>query len=115
MEGQEVFRKAVRLTVDTSTRTLERAGLSTDDIDLVIPHQANQRIIDAASRRLGIPDERVVTVLGHTGNTSAGSIPLALAAAADDGRLQPGHRVLFVGFGAGMTAASAVLVWRGAA
>ncbi len=113
MEGKEIFRRAVRLTVDTALRTLDQAGVATGDIDLVVPHQANQRIIDAACRRLDIPDERVVSVLGNTGNTSAGSVPLALAAAADDGRLQDGHKVLLVGFGAGMTAASALLVWRG--
>lgn len=113
MEGQEIFRRAVRLTVDTAERTLERAGLTIADIDLVVPHQANQRIIDAACRRLGVPPEQVVSVLADTGNTSAGSIPLALGAAADDGRLRPGHCVLLMGFGAGMTAAGAILVWGG--
>ncbi len=113
MDGQEVFRRAVRLIVDTAERTLERAGLTIADIDLVVPHQANQRIIDAACRRLEVGPERVVSVLAETGNTSAGSIPLALATAADDGRLRPGDRVLLMGFGAGMTAASAVLVWGG--
>ena len=82
------------------------------DIDWLIPHQANLRIIDAACRNLGIPLERTAIVLHETGNTSSASIPLALFDAADRGRLHNGDIVLLVGFGAGMTAASAVLEWR---
>jgi 3-oxoacyl-[acyl-carrier-protein] synthase-3 len=81
---------------------------------LLIPHQANIRIIDAACQRLGIPLDRAINVLERTGNTSAASIPLALAEAADAGRLEPGNLVLLAGFGAGMSWASAVIRWQGA-
>ncbi len=111
MDGREVFRKAVRATVDSANRALERAGVSPDDVALVVPHQANIRIIEAANQRLGIPMERTATVLQSTGNTSAGSVPIALATAADAGRLSPGDIVLLVGFGAGMSWASAVMRW----
>jgi 3-oxoacyl-[acyl-carrier-protein] synthase-3 len=112
MEGREVFRRAVRATVDSSLRSMERAGVSPDDIALVVPHQANVRIIEAAGQRLGIPIERTATVLQSTGNTSAASIPLALVDALNGGRVQDGDLVLLVGFGAGMTWASAVVRWR---
>ncbi len=111
MDGREVFRKAVRATVDSAVRALDRAGVSPDDVALVVPHQANMRIIEAANQRLGIPMERTATVLQSTGNTSAGSVPIALATAADAGRLSRGDVVLLVGFGAGMSWASAVLRW----
>lgn len=112
MEGREVFRRAVRVMVDSAARTFAKAGVTVDDVALVVPHQANQRIIDAACQRLGVPAERVSSVLAHTGNTSSASIPLALADAADTGRLSPGDLVLLVGFGAGMTWASALLRWE---
>lgn len=111
MDGREVFRRAVRIVVDSTARALARAGLRPADVDLFVPHQANHRIITAACDRLGIPTHRVVSVLEHTGNTSAASIPLALAAAAEQGRLRPGSVVACSGFGAGMTWASAVLRW----
>jgi len=111
MEGKEVFRRAVRIMVDSATKSMEHAGVVADDIALVIPHQANLRIISASCDRLGIGMDRVSTVLDHTGNTSAASVPLALAAALDQGRAAEGDLVLFVGFGAGMTAASAVVRW----
>jgi 3-oxoacyl-[acyl-carrier-protein] synthase-3 len=113
MEGREVFRKAVRVTVDSANKVLASAGVSGDDIALFVPHQANQRIIDAMVQRLGIPVERAALVLDRTGNTSSASIPLALADAADDGRLSDGDLILFSGFGAGMTWASAVVRWGG--
>ena len=112
MDGKEVFRRAVRIMVDSAKKSLAKAGLSVDDVKLCVPHQANLRIIDAACRNLGIPLERTAIVLHETGNTSSASIPLALFDAADRGRLQNGDIVLLVGFGAGMTAASAVLEWR---
>ena len=112
MDGPEVFRKAVRVVVESGERAMARAGVVSADLDLVIPHQANQRIIDSAMRRLDVPDEKVVSVLDRIGNTSAGSIPYALAEAADQGRLADGDLVLLVGFGAGMTAASTVLRWN---
>ncbi|HYF45824.1 MAG TPA: beta-ketoacyl-ACP synthase III [Acidimicrobiales bacterium] len=111
MDGPEIFRKAVRVVVESGERALERAGVTADELALVVPHQANQRIIDSAARRLGVPDGKVVSIIARTGNTSAGSIPLALVQAADDGRLADGDLVLLVGFGAGMTAASAVVRW----
>ena len=111
MDGQEVFRRAVRVMVDSSRRALQRAGVSPDDIALFVPHQANTRIIDAAGARLGIPAERTVTILATAGNTSAASIPMALTEAAEAGRLAAGDLVLMVGFGAGMTWASAVVEW----
>lgn len=115
MEGKEVFRRAVRIMVDSATKSLDHAGLTADDIALVIPHQANIRIIQAACDRLGIEPERAVTVLDRTGNTSSASIPLALADALDTGRVKEGDLLLLVGFGGGMTAASAVLRWGGGA
>jgi 3-oxoacyl-[acyl-carrier-protein] synthase-3 len=115
MEGKEVFRRAVRIMVDSATKSMNHAGVTADDITLVIPHQANVRIIQAACDRLGIEVERAVTVLDRTGNTSSASVPLALADALDTGRVKEGDLLLLVGFGGGMTAASAVLRWGGGA
>ncbi|MER3452598.1 MAG: 3-oxoacyl-ACP synthase [Acidimicrobiia bacterium] len=111
MEGREVFRRAVRATVDSALAALERAKVRAGDIALFVPHQANIRIMESAANRLGIPTERMAVVIDRTGNTSAASIPIALAEAADTGRLRPGDLVLLSGFGAGMTWASAVLRW----
>ncbi len=113
MDGQEVFRRAVRVMVDSSERALAAAGTSARELALLVPHQANARIIAAAAAKLGVDDDRIVTILDRTGNTSAASIPLALADAAAAGRLATGDRVLLTGFGAGMTWASAVLEWAG--
>jgi 3-oxoacyl-[acyl-carrier-protein] synthase-3 len=112
MEGREVFRRAVRAVVDSASTTLERAEKTADDVTLFVPHQANIRIIDAAASRLGIPMERVVVNIEKYGNTSAASIPIALAEAADAGRINDGDLVLLSGFGAGMTWASALLRWE---
>ncbi len=111
MDGPEVFRRAVRVVVDTCHRALERAGLTAADVDVFVPHQANLRIIESAAGRLGIPAERAVVVLDHTGNTSAASIPIALAEVVRTDRLHDGDIVLTVGFGAGMSWAAAVLEW----
>jgi 3-oxoacyl-[acyl-carrier-protein] synthase-3 len=113
MEGKEVFRRAVRIMVDSAEKSMSHAGVTADDIALVVPHQANIRIIQAACERLGIDMERASCVLDRTGNTSSASIPLALADALDRGRIAPGDLVLMVGFGGGMTAASALLRWGG--
>ncbi len=113
MEGKEVFRRAVRIMVDSGQKSLTLAGVEADEIALVVPHQANIRIIQAACERLGVPIERAATVLHYTGNTSSASIPLALCDALDAGRVHPGDLILLVGFGAGMTAASAVIRWGG--
>jgi 3-oxoacyl-[acyl-carrier-protein] synthase III len=112
MDGREVFRRAVRAMVASSERAMARAGVTIDRIDWVIPHQANIRILESAAEKLGVERHRLVTVLEQTGNTSSASIPLALVAAADDGRIQPGDLVLLTGFGAGMTWASAVVRWQ---
>ena len=112
MDGREVYRRAVRAMVESSAAALDRAGLTAADVDLFVPHQANRRIIDAAGDRLGIPAERTALVLERTGNTSAASIPLALADALDAGRLSPGNLVLLSGVGAGLAWGSAVLRWR---
>jgi 3-oxoacyl-[acyl-carrier-protein] synthase-3 len=113
MNGKEIFRHAVRVIVESSLAALGRAGLGPSDVDLFVPHQANARIITAASQRLGIPEERCVVTIDRYGNTSSASIPLALADALETGRLQPGSLVLLSGFGGGMTWASAVLRWGG--
>ena len=111
MRGQEVFRKAVRVTVDSATTSMERAKVTADDIALFVPHQANIRIMEAAASRLGIPSERVASVIDKTGNTSSASIPLALIDSVESGRLNDGDLILLAGFGAGMTWASAVWRW----
>jgi 3-oxoacyl-[acyl-carrier-protein] synthase-3 len=111
MQGQEVFRRAVRAVVDSGMLTLERAGVASSEVTWFVPHQANVRIVDAAAQRLGIPRERTIVNLDRYGNTSAASIPLALAEAADDGRLDDGDLVLLSGFGAGMAWATALLRW----
>ena len=111
MQGREVYRRAVHAMVESSRRAMKQAGVGPDDIHLLVPHQANLRIIEASSRRLGIPLERTAVVLQTTGNASAASVPLALGSMLDQGRVSPGDLVLFSGFGAGMTAASAVLRW----
>ncbi|MGH9027802.1 MAG: beta-ketoacyl-ACP synthase III [Acidimicrobiia bacterium] len=113
MAGQEVFRRAVRVVVESARAALDRADLSAGDVDWFVPHQANLRIIDFAAQRLGVPAERTIINIERYGNTSAASIPLALTEAVDDGRVRPGNLVLLSGFGAGMTWGSAVLRWGG--
>ena len=113
MEGKEVYRRAVRIMVDSAQKSMQHAGVTGEDIRMLIPHQANVRIITAACDRLGIEAERTAVVLDRTGNTSAASIPLALIDAIDAGRLADGDLVLLVGFGGGMTAASAIIRWGG--
>jgi len=111
MQGQEVFRRAVRTVVESAGNTLTRAGVTPADVDWFIPHQANARIIEAAATRLGVAGERTIVNIDKYGNTSAASIPLAMAEAADDGRLRDGDLILMSGFGAGMTWGSALLRW----
>ncbi len=111
MAGPEVFRRAVRIVVGSARAALQRAGVTVDDVKWFAPHQANVRIIESAAGRLGIPMERTLVNIDHYGNTSAASIPLVLAEAADDGRLADGDLVLLSGFGAGLTWASALLRW----
>jgi 3-oxoacyl-[acyl-carrier-protein] synthase III len=111
MNGREVFKFATRILVQSAEAVLEECGVSIDDVDVYVPHQANMRIIDHATRKLGVPSDRVVINVDRYGNTSSGSIPLALADAAADGRLQPGKLVLMTGMGAGLTWGSALLRW----
>ena len=113
MDGKEVFRRAVRIMVDSAEKSMKAAGVHADEIALVVPHQANARIIKAACDRLGIGMDRAAMVLDRTGNTSSASIPLALADALDNGRINEGDLILLVGFGAGMTAASSIIRWAG--
>jgi 3-oxoacyl-[acyl-carrier-protein] synthase-3 len=111
MNGREVFKFATRILVQSAEDLLAKCDVSIDDVDLYIPHQANMRIIDHATRKLGVPSDRVVINVDRYGNTSSGSIPLALADAAADGRLRPGQLVLMTGMGAGLTWGSALIRW----
>jgi 3-oxoacyl-[acyl-carrier-protein] synthase-3 len=111
MNGPEVFKFAVRAMAESSEEAVSKAGLAMSDIDVVIPHQANLRIIDAAAKRLSIPYERFVRNLDRYGNTSAASIPLALDEAVRDDRIRPGHHVLLSSFGAGLSWGTMVLRW----
>ena len=113
MEGKEVFRRAVRIMMDSAEKSMRHAGITADDLALIVPHQANIRIIQAACDRLGVEIERAAVTIDHTGNTSSASIPVALAEALNAGRVADGDHILLVGFGGGMTAASAVLRWGG--
>lgn len=112
MDGKEVFRRAVRVVVESAERAMSDAGLGPDDISLMVPHQANLRIIQAACQRLSIPEDRTAVVIDRYGNTSSASIPLALNDAITSGRVHDGDTLLLTGFGGGMTWASAVLRWN---
>ncbi|KAL5718275.1 beta-ketoacyl-[acyl-carrier-protein] synthase III [Ranunculus cassubicifolius] len=111
MNGKEVFRFAVKSVPHSIELALEKAGLTTDHIDWLLLHQANQRIIDAVATRLHIPPEQVIANLANYGNTSAASIPLALDEAVRSGKVLPGQTIAAAGFGAGLTWASAILRW----
>lgn len=112
MDGARIYRHAVTRMAGSASAVLDEAGLTADDVDLLIGHQANARILEAVNSRLGIPDERAVVVVDRHGNTSAASIPLALDAARTDGRLYDGARVLLTAFGAGLTWGSCLLTWE---
>jgi len=109
MDGQEVFKFAVRTLASSLKRTIYKAGLTPDDIDLFIPHQANARIIEAAARQMRVPVEKFYMNLDRYGNTSAASVPLALVEAIEEGRLKDGDKIAMCAFGAGLTWASAVV------
>jgi 3-oxoacyl-[acyl-carrier-protein] synthase-3 len=111
MEGQDVFRRAVTSMGDASTRVIERAGLELADVDLLIPHQANVRIIDATARRLSLDPEQVYVNIASYGNTSAATIPIALTEALEEGKVGPGSTLVFAAFGGGFTWAAAVYRW----
>lgn len=111
MNGREVFKFATRVLVSSAQKVLAECGKSVDDVDVYIPHQANVRIMDHAAEKLGIPREKMVVNVDRYGNTSSGSIPLALADAQADGRLQDGALVLMTGMGAGLTWGSGLIEW----
>lgn len=111
MNGREVFRFAVQVMGDAALKSIEKAGLSLDDIDMLIPHQANARIISAAQRQLQLPEEKVWINVDRYGNTSAASVPIALAEAADAGALKEGDNVVLVAFGAGLAWAAGLVRW----
>ncbi len=113
MNGREVFKFATRVLVSSAQDLMEECGVSLDDIDFYIPHQANVRIIDHAVRDLGIPSDRVMINVDRYGNTSSGSIPLALSEALEAGRIEKGDLVLMTGMGAGLTWGSVLLEWTG--
>jgi 3-oxoacyl-[acyl-carrier-protein] synthase III len=112
MNGREVYKFATRILVSSAEKLLDECGLTVDDIDLYIPHQANKRIIDHAARNLGIPEEKIFVNVQKYGNTSSASIPLCLAEAVADGRVREGTRVLMTGMGAGLTWGSAYTIWK---
>ncbi|VVD91880.1 3-oxoacyl-[acyl-carrier-protein] synthase 3 [Pandoraea terrae] len=103
MDGQAVFKLAVKVLEKVAHEALDKAGLASSDIDWLIPHQANLRIMSSTARKLGLPDEKMVVTVDQHGNTSAASIPLALDVAVRDGRIQPGHHVMIEGVGGGFT------------
>jgi 3-oxoacyl-[acyl-carrier-protein] synthase III len=111
MNGPQVFKFATRVLVSSARELLDELGMTVDDVDVYVPHQANVRIIDHAARKLGFPPEKVVVNVDRYGNTSSGSIPLALADAIADGRLRQGSRVLMTGMGAGLTWGSSLIEW----
>jgi len=111
MNGREVFKFATRVLVQSAEDILDRCGIAKEDIDVYVPHQANVRIIDHATKKLGFPSEKVVVNVERYGNTSSGSIPLALRDGIDDGRIRKGSLVLMTGMGAGLTWGSALLRW----
>ena len=112
-QGQHVFKYAVRKFADASERLLTRNGLTGQDLDLFVAHQANIRIIEAAQQRMGLPEAKVIKNIRQYGNTTAATIPLALKTALDEKRLAPGHLVLLAAVGAGFTVGTVLLRWSG--
>ena len=112
MNGRQVFRFATRVVAESILETVDKAGLTLDEISLVVPHQANTRIIEAAAKRLKIPADNFYLNLDKAANTSAASIPIALVDAVRDGRLRPDDNIVFVGFGGGLTWAASVVKWN---
>jgi 3-oxoacyl-[acyl-carrier-protein] synthase-3 len=109
MNGQAVFKFAVKVLDESARETVAAAGMQLSEIDCLIPHQANVRILDATARKLGVPSEKLVVTVDHHGNTSAASVPLALDEYVRAGRIRPGHRVLLQGVGGGFTWGSSVV------
>jgi 3-oxoacyl-[acyl-carrier-protein] synthase-3 len=111
MEGREVFRLAVQHLSSVADEALTANGLTAADIDWLVPHQANSRIIDGMARKLGLSVDKVVVTIEHHANTSAASIPLALEAAVADGRIRPGHLVLMEALGGGLSWGASLVRW----
>jgi 3-oxoacyl-[acyl-carrier-protein] synthase-3 len=111
MAGREVFKSAVRSMAEAADKALMHAGLTAEDVDLLIPHQANIRIIEATARYSNVPMEKVFVNVDRYGNMSSATIPVALDEAVQQGRVRPGSNILMVAFGAGFTWASAVVRW----
>ena len=111
MNGPEIFRRAVTMMGEASQRVVKEAGWSLDEVDLLVPHQANQRILDATARRLGLDNAKVFSNLHAYGNTSAATIPIALAEALEQGRVTPGANLVFVAFGGGLSWAASAVKW----
>jgi 3-oxoacyl-[acyl-carrier-protein] synthase-3 len=111
MEGTEVFRRAVTMMGESSAGVIERAGWTLADVDLLVPHQANQRIIDATARRLKLDSAKVFVNIHAYGNTSAATVPIALTEALEQGRIAPGSNIVFAAFGGGLTWAAAAVKW----
>ncbi len=112
MDGRRVFKFATRVLADSAARVVADSGLSIDDVALIIPHQANDRIIEMARRKLRVPPEKMMINIDRYGNTSAASIPLALVDAIEEGRIKSGDHLVLVGFGAGLTWAAAAFHWE---
>lgn len=113
MNGREVYRFATRVMAAGAREAVEKAGMDIEDIDLIIPHQANKRIIEAAARSLKMPMEKIVVNVDKYGNTSTASIPIATVEAIEQDRLQPGDNVVLVGFGGGLTWGALTAIWSG--
>jgi 3-oxoacyl-[acyl-carrier-protein] synthase-3 len=111
MNGREIFRFATRVMISATEEVLERAGLTTDHVDVVIPHQANLRILQAAARGLNLPMEKFFVNIDRYGNTSTASIPIAVAEAVAEGKIKPNDKVVLVGFGGGLTWGAVLMEW----
>jgi 3-oxoacyl-[acyl-carrier-protein] synthase-3 len=111
MQGKEIFRHAVEKLSEAALEALEKAGLTTQDVDWIVPHQANKRILEGMSKRLNIPTERVIMTVNDHGNTSAASIPLAMSVAVNDNRIKNGDLVVIGAIGGGLAWGTAVIRW----
>jgi 3-oxoacyl-[acyl-carrier-protein] synthase-3 len=111
MQGKEIFRHAVEKLSEATFEALEKAGLATEDVDWIVPHQANKRILEGMSKRLNIPAERVIMTVNNHGNTSAASIPLAMSVSLNENRIKPGDLVVIGAIGGGLAWGTAVIRW----
>ena len=110
-EGQEVFKRAVKAMAQACENVLEKQNLSVSDIKLVVPHQANKRILDALAKRIGLDENQVFVNVHKYGNTSAGTIPVALTEALEESKIHPGDYLLMASFGAGLTWGAGIIKW----